>query len=88
RQGPVYVHCAAGRGRSALVVAAFLLAEQRVETVGEAVEFLQRIRPEVLLVDGQRARLEEYAASLGGGRAGPPERARFHPFGPPNRPGG
>lgn len=88
RQGPVYVHCAAGRGRSALLVAAFLLAERRVETAGEAVEFLRRIRPEVLLVDGQRARLEEYAETLGGGRTEPPDRARFHPFGPPGRPGG
>lgn len=86
RQGPVYVHCAAGRGRSALVVAAYLLAEGVVESPDEAVEFLLRVRPEVLLVEVQLQCLDEYARTLGREQVDRSTAAKFHPFGPPGRP--
>lgn len=67
--GPVLVHCAAGHGRSALVVAAFLLEQGRVTTAAEAVAQLQRLRPNVKLNAAQRASLEEFARnrSVAGG---------------------
>lgn len=56
--GPVYVHCAAGHGRSATVVAAVLLARGTVTTAVEAETFLQRIRSGVKLTPPQRQLLE------------------------------
>lgn len=56
--GTVYVHCAAGHGRSATVVAAVLLARGTVTTAAEAEAFLQRRRSGVKLTPPQRRLLE------------------------------
>lgn len=56
--GTVYVHCAAGHGRSATVVAAVLLARGIVQTPTEAEAFLRRIRSGVKLTPPQRYLLE------------------------------
>jgi protein-tyrosine phosphatase len=58
--GRVYVHCAVGRGRSALVVAAVLLQRGVVKTPDEAREFLQAKRSVVRLNAEQRHFLAQY----------------------------
>lgn len=47
--GPVYVHCALGHGRSACVVAAYLLNTKVVATAREAERHLRNLRPGVRL---------------------------------------
>jgi len=56
--GPV--HCALGHGRSATVVAAFLLKQGIVHNVKEAVEFIQAKRSSVELHSKQLAVLEQF----------------------------
>lgn len=53
----IYVHCALGHGRSATLVAAYLLMTQEIDTVEGAIAFLQNIRPRVNLNSRQRAKL-------------------------------
>lgn len=60
-QGPVYVHCALGHGRSATFVAAYLLVSGKAATPNEAVEMIRRIRSRIGLHPGQRAVLNELA---------------------------
>ncbi|MDY3557961.1 dual specificity protein phosphatase family protein [Gemmata sp. JC673] len=62
--GPVYVHCALGHGRSALVVAAYLLATGTVMSAKEAVAYLRGLRPAVRLNRAQRAALNRFAGGL------------------------
>lgn len=45
RQGPIYVHCAMGHGRSAVYVAAFLIADGQVKSIEEAMDILRTKRP-------------------------------------------
>jgi protein-tyrosine phosphatase len=58
--GPVYVHCAVGHGRSALVAAAVLLARGLARDGTEAEAMLRRARPAVRLKPAQRRLLEEF----------------------------
>ncbi len=51
---PTYVHCFAGKGRSATFVAAYLLQTGVVETVEAAELFMQERRPVVRLGEEQR----------------------------------
>jgi protein-tyrosine phosphatase len=60
KQGGVFVHCAAGHGRSATIVAAYLLHIQKVISVQEALEFIRSKRPKISLGEGQLAVLQEY----------------------------
>ncbi|AWM41226.1 hypothetical protein GobsT_01580 [Gemmata obscuriglobus] len=62
--GPVYVHCALGHGRSALVAAAYLLATGTVTSAKEAVAHLRGLRPGVRLNRAQRAALDRFAGGL------------------------
>ena len=59
-----YVHCKAGRGRSATIVVAYLLRHgidgQIFSSAREAYAYLKKIRPQINLNDGQIAALEEY----------------------------
>ena len=57
-EGGVYVHCALGHGRSALVVAAVVMARGLAATPEEAVALVRQARPGVRLNRGQRAFLE------------------------------
>ena len=57
-EGGVYVHCALGHGRSALVVAAVMMARGLAATPVEALALLHRARPGVSLSWEQRAFLE------------------------------
>jgi protein-tyrosine phosphatase len=59
--GIVYVHCAAGHGRSAAIVACVLLAEGRATDAGDAVARIRGIRPGVGLSRSQRAFVEKMA---------------------------
>jgi protein-tyrosine phosphatase len=59
----VSVHCHLGRGRSALVVAAYLVAEGM--GVEEAVEHLRARRPFIHLNRAQREALSRFAEALG-----------------------
>ena len=61
---PVLVHCALGYSRSALVVAAWLLATGRAATPAEAVAQLRAARPQVHLTGRHLAVLTAYQATL------------------------
>jgi protein-tyrosine phosphatase len=60
----IYVHCAQGHGRSALAVAALLLARGLARNAAEAEAMVVRVRPRVHLESSQRAQLKQYAAYL------------------------
>lgn len=54
----IYVHCWAGRGRSATVLAGLLLKRGVATDIDHAVEIMQMVRPQVKLSKSQRAMLE------------------------------
>jgi protein-tyrosine phosphatase len=56
-EGPVYIHCALGHGRSACVVIAYLLSRGVVGTVVDGVMLLRSMRAGVRLHSSQRRRL-------------------------------
>lgn len=61
-EGPVYVHCAAGRGRSAIVVAAVLLALGHADSADAATARVRERRPSVHPNAEQRAALHAWAS--------------------------
>ena len=65
--GPVYVHCALGHGRSALVAAAYLLAVGLAADAKSAVKRLRALRPGVRLSRSQRRSLDRLAGEGGAG---------------------
>lgn len=65
-EGPVYVHCALGHGRSATVVVAYLMATGRVATIDEGIDRLARLRPGVGLSAVQRDSLRRLRADAAG----------------------
>ncbi len=54
-EGIVYVHCAAGHGRSAAIVTGVLVAEGRADDVKHAVRLIRAVRPKIGLSRSQRA---------------------------------
>jgi len=58
--GPVYVHCALGHGRSALVVAAYLVATGQAPDAHAALKHLRDLRPGVRLHRSQRKVLDRF----------------------------
>lgn len=62
RPGAVYVHCAAGNGRSATVVAAVVLARGLAPDAASAVEFVRRTRPSIRPNRSQLAVLDGFHA--------------------------
>lgn len=62
--GPVYVHCALGHGRSACVVAAYLLWAGVVGSAVEGVRLLRKLRAGVRLSVSQRQLLRRFETSL------------------------
>jgi protein-tyrosine phosphatase len=60
-KAPVYVHCALGHGRAALMAAAVLLSRELAASASEAVERLRAARPRVRLAAGQYSLLERFA---------------------------
>lgn len=72
--GPVFIHCAQGRGRSAAVAAAVLIARGLARDADEAQAVMARARPSVNLNAAQRAWVNRVAAamrSVAGGAAAP-----------------
>ena len=63
--GPVYVHCALGRSRSATVVAAHLLATGLAPDVKTALKRLRELRPGVRPNRAQRRLLDQFAEEMG-----------------------
>jgi len=63
-EGALYVHCAAGHGRSAMFAAALLVRRGHAEDVTAAVALMKRARPKVRLVPTQ-ARRATQALALG-----------------------
>lgn len=66
--GSVYVHCAAGYGRSATVLVAYLLSTGVVGSVDEGIAYLRAKRPGVRLNRSQRRVLEPFEEAAGGAR--------------------
>ena len=60
-QGAVFIHCAAGRGRSATIAAAWLLARTVASGPEQAEEMLRKARPGIRLTGAQRAILHKFA---------------------------
>lgn len=54
----ILVHCAVGRGRSAMLVGCYLVKNGM--TPKDAVKYIQNLRPEVLLTDIQFEKLKRY----------------------------
>lgn len=63
---PIYVHCAAGHGRSAAFAAALLVARGLASDAKEAEAVLKRARPLVHLHREQRELVDRFAASRRG----------------------
>jgi len=61
--GPIYVHCAAGHGRSATAAAALLLVRGAVADLPGAVALMRRSRPGVRLVRRQRRLAARFAST-------------------------
>jgi protein-tyrosine phosphatase len=59
-RGPVLVHCAAGHGRSATVVLAWLVSCGEFADVETGLANLRRLRPGVALKPRQLARVREF----------------------------
>jgi protein-tyrosine phosphatase len=62
--GPIFVHCAAGHGRSAAFAAALLVARGRAHDAASAEACLRRERPLVRLHREQREIVDRFARSL------------------------
>ena len=65
-EGPVYVHCALGHGRSATVVVGYLMATGKVGTVEEGVAFVREQRAGVKVNELQLSVLERYRRRIAG----------------------
>lgn len=65
-QGSVYIHCKAGRSRSAYLAAAYLIAKEQ-KKVDDAVDFLKSKRPQVWIGTRGVKSLEEYYLEAVGG---------------------
>jgi protein-tyrosine phosphatase len=64
-EGPVFVHCANGRGRSALFAAAVLVAKGLAGGADEAVKLIKKARPRVRLKPPQVRMLRRFVAGRG-----------------------
>jgi len=58
--GGVFVHCAVGHGRSATIIAAYLLHAQNVSGLQNAIDFIKRKRPKINLNHKQLSTLHKY----------------------------
>ena len=63
KQMPVYIHCAKGHGRSAVVMVAALMASQNAVTLDEAEQKVRQARRGIKINAVQRHLLEQWAAT-------------------------
>lgn len=63
-EGVVYLHCAQGHGRSALVAACVLIARGKAKDPESALAMIRKVRPRIRLTRGQMKRLREAAEAL------------------------
>lgn len=63
-KGPIYVHCAAGHGRSSLLACCALLARGDFSSVDDAVRAMQAKRPKIHLARSQRAIAKRFEEQL------------------------
>jgi protein-tyrosine phosphatase len=61
-RGSVYLHCAAGHGRSATIAACVMIQRGQASTVEEAETHLRRIRPGVTLNRAQRSLIRTFTS--------------------------
>lgn len=64
RRGPVFIHCAQGRGRSVALAAAVLIARGLAADAAEAEALIAKSRPGIRLNAAQRAWVSRVAVSL------------------------
>jgi len=57
---PTYIHCFAGKGRSATFLAAYLLKVGTVDSINKAEAYMKDIRSVVKLGNAQKRCLEKY----------------------------
>lgn len=75
-EGPLFVHCAMGHGRSAAVATALLVARGLARDVDDAVAKLKAVRPGVHLHRGQRAAVMRWAEATATLRSDDPPKDR------------
>jgi hypothetical protein len=68
----VYIHCAFGHGRSATILAAYLIYAGKAESPDEAISLLKKQRPGVKLSKNQWAILRQFAEDLSSATKKPP----------------
>lgn len=61
---PIYIHCAQGHGRSAMVAIAALVAKGRSNSLVEAEHIVKQSRPGIKISTTQRRLLEKWSANL------------------------
>ncbi len=69
--GPVYIHCAHGHGRSAMIAAAVMVRRGLAKNADEAQRALKQARPGVHLSSSQRGVLEAVCGRFEGAVPGP-----------------
>jgi protein-tyrosine phosphatase len=69
--GSIYVHCALGRGRSAMFAAALLMARGLASNPQQALKIIREKRPTMRLRSRQQHLLEKIANELGSGATKP-----------------
>jgi protein-tyrosine phosphatase len=62
-EGPVFIHCAAGHGRTGMFAASVLVARGLASDVAAAIKMLRAVRPGIRLNPAQRQRVEALVAT-------------------------
>ncbi|MEY2557091.1 MAG: hypothetical protein QOE34_516 [Verrucomicrobiota bacterium] len=64
RNGIVYIHCKIGYSRTAAAAAAYLLSSGKTESVSQAIAFLRKVRPAIVVRPEIVAALSEFANAI------------------------
>jgi hypothetical protein len=66
KQVPIYLHCIAGRNRSPIVAAVFLVKRRRFRSFGQALKFVRHVHPATRPLPGMLASGRTAVLMLGG----------------------